>query len=355
MRRLFKISSILLFVGIVGWMLVPIPGPYNRGENGLWMGIEWFQGDPSPTQRSALRSHISDGQIRYLFVYTTWMTADGTPRHAIPKDAHDKIQQLRSIAPQSLLLAWIGIPLTTLGRGPVDLDNQEIRTRIALFSRQLVQEVGFDGIHLDAEPVPDGSLSFLRLLDDVRDAVGKEAFLSIAGEDAFPRLAGRRLPYLHQIKWSADYYKEVAQRVDQIVVMTYDSAMPLGILYELWLGWQVPEITRSLGHSETELLFGIATYEETTWTHMPWAENVKTGLRGIRRGVGRLPPALQKKVNGVALYAEWAMEPSEWEVYQQLWIGKESAEETEDKPTGTTWTGVATSPGYQAPSAESIQ
>jgi len=293
----------------------------SRG-NGLWMGIEWFQGEPSPAQRLALRSHISGGQIRYLFVYTTWITSDGTPRHPIPRDARDKIKQLRSLAPQSLLLAWVGIPLTTLGRGLVDLDNPEVRTRIALLCHQLVHEIGFDGIHLDAEPVPDGSLPFLLLLDEVKNMTGKETFISIAGEDFFPRLAGWRWPYLHQIKWSADYYKEVAQRVDQIVVMTYDSAMPLGIMYELWLGWQVQEITRSLGNSEADLLFGIATYEETTWTHMPWAENIKTGLRGIRRGVGILPQALQKKVRGVALYAEWAMEPSEWRVYQQLWIGK---------------------------------
>lgn len=326
MRKLLKILSIVFFVGAAGWALLPIPGPYNRGENGLWMGIEWFQGDSSPAQRSALRSHISDGQIRYLFVYTTWITAEGTPRHSFSKDAGDKVRQLRSLAPQSLWLAWVGIPLTTLGRGPVDLENPEVRTRIALLCRQLVQEIGFDGVHLDAEPVPDGSLSFLLLLDEVREATGEEAFISIAGEDLFPLLAGRRWPYLHQVKWSASYYKEVSQRVDQIVVMTYDSAMPLGIMYELWLGWQVQEITRSLGNTETDLLFGIATYEETTWTHMPWAENIQTGLRGIRRGVGMLPQVLQKKVRGVALYAEWATEPSEWRVYQQLWVGKGRAE-----------------------------
>lgn len=317
-------AAFLIIMGVCYlWRtLLPLPGSYNRGENGLWLGLEWFQGSPPPIQWMALQARLSSAQIRYLFVYTTWITADGTPSRPIPEDAHHRVQQLRSLAPQSRWLAWIGIPTTTLGRGAVDLANPEIRTRIAEFCGQLVKEIGFDGVHLDVEPVPDGSQDFLRLLEEVGAVIGSEALLSIAGEDFFPHLLGQRWPYLHQIKWSTNYYEAVAQQVDQIAVMMYDSMMPLGIIYEIWLSWQVTEITRAVQNTDVFLLFGIATYEEITWTHMPWAENIETGLRGVRRGIGGLPEELRKRVQGVGLYAEWTIDEVEWKKYEQLWLEK---------------------------------
>lgn len=159
------------------------------------------------------------------------------PRYWIAENLSYFARELKRFYPEVQVLAWVGIPTPTLGRGEVNLDDPAVRNQIVAWCVQLTAPDGIDGLHLNAEPVPDGSTSFLLLLDDLRQAIGPRARLSVAGEDVLPQPWGLRLPYLAQVKWGMGFYHEVAQRVDQIALMSYDSGLPLAGVYGLWTAW----------------------------------------------------------------------------------------------------------------------
>jgi hypothetical protein len=64
--------------------------------------------------------------------------------------------------------------------GWVDLADQRARLEIAAFAARLVQELSFDGVHLDVKPVHDGDRSYLLLLDELRIALEPDRLLSAA-------------------------------------------------------------------------------------------------------------------------------------------------------------------------------
>ena len=65
----------------------------------------------------------------------------------------------------------------------------------------------------------------------------------------------------------------VADRVDHIAVMSYDSFAFHPALYRLWMREQVRGITKSLAEADAELLMGLSVSRERTSTHRPRAEN----------------------------------------------------------------------------------
>lgn len=69
------------------------------------------------------------------------------------------------------------------------------------------------------------------------------------------------------------------------------------------------------------LFFGVPASEERTWTHRPYAENVRSGLQGIVAGLNDAE-ARPGAVGGVAIYPEWEMDSGEWAAYEALWRGR---------------------------------
>ncbi len=97
--------------------------------------------------------------------------------------------------------------------------------------RGLIDE-GFDGIHLNVEPVDDGNVDFLALLRALRTAVGAGRVLSLVGDPARAVRACRSRP---NFVWSPEYYARVAALADQIVIMAYDTALPTPGLYRRYV------------------------------------------------------------------------------------------------------------------------
>ena len=120
------------------------------------------------------------------------------------------------------VLPWVGGLRVGYNRqlpGAVDLADIGQRQRIVAECRGLMDE-GFDGVHLNVEPVPDGDVDFLALLRALRNAIG-------GGILSCPRrVRARSHPGGAQFLWTPDYYLRVAAEADQLVVMTYDTALP---------------------------------------------------------------------------------------------------------------------------------
>ncbi len=293
---------------------------FNRGTNAAWLGVEWVNEPHSAQEITALADNLDRHQIRYVFVYTSYLKPDGRFN---PTYGHmsNFVSQLKATNSALHVQAWIGLPL-----GYVTLNDATVRGEIVQFCVDLVRTMGIDGIHLDPEPIPTDEGNVLVLLSELRDALGSDSTLSIAARRIWPILPDVRWPLVGQVAWRASYYREIARRVDQIAVMTYDSAMPWAYLYRQWTRFQVVEISRAVSGTDVQLFFGIPTSEERTWTHWPWAENMESGLKGVIDGLNDLR-SYPMVVAGVAIYPYWETDEDEWRVYEELWLGRSDIEE----------------------------
>lgn len=266
---------------------------------------------------AALAADLSDRQITTLYVYVSYLKPDGfNPTYDY---AAEFVSNLKAAAPDIDVQGWLGIPLEP---GYVDLNDTGDRAVIADFSRFTVETLGFDGVHLDPEPVPSGDAATLMLLDEVRAAIGPPAQLSIAARRITPLFPEADLIVNRQFTWRGDYYREIASRVDQIAVMAYDSHAPIGWFYAQWVRFQVIALTGALRDAGVDVFVGIPTSEEHTLSHNPAAENMATGLAGLLAGLNDLD-SRPGVVTGIAVYPYWETSEDEWAVYEASWLGKE--------------------------------
>lgn len=320
-KKYARLALIIVCLGVIlrSCFLRPTLGfqgaYFNRGTNATWLGVEWVDESHSVEEITALTDTLSQRQIRDIFVYVSYLRPNGefglTYSHA-----NGFVQTIKAIHPGLIVQAWVGLPLEY-----VDLSDIEVRERIATFCADLVQNAGFDGIHLDPEPVVSDDSNVLTLLDEVRYALGSEAVLSVATRRIWPILPSLPWPFVGHFAWHANYYREVAERVDQIAVMTYDSAMPLALLYRHWTRFQVIEISQAVDGIDVQLFVGIPTSEKRTWTHRPEAENMTSGLQGAIDGLNDLE-AHPANVTGVAIYPYWHTSETEWSIYESLWLSE---------------------------------
>ncbi|MBI3941982.1 MAG: hypothetical protein HY326_03140 [Chloroflexi bacterium] len=299
---------------------------FNRGTNAVWLGVEWVNEPQSDAAIASLADDLKLREIQYVYVFTSYLKPSGA-FNSTYSHAAEFTHALKIHYPAINIQAWIGLPLNQTGifssEGYVDLGDPSVRHKIADFCAGLMQQGDFDGVHLDAEPIPSGNQDVLTLLDEIRQAIGPQMKLSIAARRIWPWFQDIPLPILKQGAWSAAYYREIAGHVDQMAVMLYDSGLPRPELYRLW-GWlQVTEISRALAGADVDLFLGIPTSEEKTRTHSPTAENMVSGLQGVIDGLNDSGNASQR-VTGVAIYPYWETDAAEWAVYENLWLGRET-------------------------------
>lgn len=319
-RRPWWLTVIALGLIVIGRECIFRPktnfpgGHFNQSTNAVWLDVEWVNEPHGAEEIIALADTLNRRQIRHVFAYASYLKPDGrfNPTYS---HAAGFIQTLKATQPDFSVQAWIGLPLRY-----INLNDVAVREQVAEFCVGLVQEEGFNGIHLDPEPIPSDNIDVLNLLDEVRGALGPEPILSIATRRIWPIFPDMQWPIVSQVAWSASYYREVARRVDQIAVMTYDSALPLPVLYRQWMRFQVIEISNAVDGTGVQLFFGIPTSEEKTWTHWPSAENMRSGLQGLIDGLNDAK-AQAAAVTGVAIYPYWDTDKAEWAIYEALWLG----------------------------------
>ena len=116
------------------------------------------------------------------------------------------------------------------------------------------------------------------------------------------------------VLWSQADYRDAAARVDQLAVMTYNTALPWDWLYGSFVAFETRRIAEAVDGKAT-VLIGVPTYEEPSRTFHPDAENMESALRGVRLALAGLPPDRL----GVAIYARWTTDDVEWATYRRLW------------------------------------
>lgn len=312
---LLMISVILLL--FLGHQFAPPPAwevlpPNYAGRTAAWVSIDWSLSPHTPDEiQAAFAPHMIDD----LWIYVSYLKADG---HFNPTYEHaaELNHTLKEFAPSVRRLAWIGVPISiTQVDGtivPNRLTDPAVREQIAEFCVFAVETLGFDGVHLNAELIPEGDPAFLQTLQAIRAALPAEAWLSTTAHALRLTRPITSTPYptiAHQ--WSITYLQQVAQQVDQIGLMAYDSGLPFAADYRLWAAYQTQTASEALADSDVELFIGLPVSQEWTPSHQTQAESLANALAGFRSGLHE--SSAPQTVTGLAIYPHWEMTPPLWE------------------------------------------
>ncbi|WP_431781366.1 hypothetical protein [Streptomyces chumphonensis] len=300
------------------------PDAHTRGRDAIWLGHAWVDGRKDDGDLAAFARRIEGTGIRDLYVHTGPLEHDGTLSPARHPRARWLVDAVHRELPDVRVHSFLGNVLV-YGREDgeaVRLADADSRQGI-VESARTVMELGFDGVHLDMEPVRSGDGDFLRLLDEVRVPVREHGgVLSVAAHQIDP------LPEVHRVAlaltdhgkyWAQAFFGQVADRVDQIAMMSYDAWMPAESLYGGFLAHQT-RLALEVTPQDTDLLMGLPFYSEPDLTHR--AETVAAAVRGIRLGLGRQDADRERF--GVALYIDFAATEEDWAAYRRGWVAPAS-------------------------------
>ncbi|MBK7975387.1 MAG: hypothetical protein IPK07_19585 [Deltaproteobacteria bacterium] len=260
----------------VSWALPPPVVPaaagvsFDRRDNALWLGRRWIHEEPSDAELDALAGRLAAHGISTVYPFLGPMNPRGWPgwrdRGVIRTFTHARAAsfraRFRSRAAGVRVIPWTG---GVLGQDVLFTD----RVRIAGFLQQvswLVGEGGFDGVHLNVEPLADDDPAFLRFLGEVKATLPHGKVLSVA---AYPPTTPLH-PY-KRVHWSVEYIRRVCEVADDLGVMSYDTALRWPRIYErLMASW-----TRDLAGlpaaapAGCEVRMGVPTYEDVAGWHDP--------------------------------------------------------------------------------------
>jgi len=296
-------------------------GTHTRNKDAIWLGHAWIDGRRTDADVTALAHRLSDSTgIRDLYVHAGPLEHDGTlPASAYPK-ARWFIKAMHRAAPGIRVQAWLGDVLATESPTGMRLERPATRAAVVTSTRQILA-AGFDGAHFDLEPLHSGDRNYLTLLDSLRSVTrAHHALLSVAAHQIDP------LPGFHSFWgtvaghpkwWSQRFFGQVARRVDQIAVMSYDTMQPLQSLYGGYVAQQT-SLALEVTPRSTDLLMGLPFYHENRFGHWNHAETVPAAVRGVRLGLSRTDA--DRADFGVALYVDFAAEEKDWTAYQDGWV-----------------------------------
>ncbi|MGN9792436.1 hypothetical protein ACTMTU_15245 [Streptomyces sp. OZ13] len=292
-------------------------GTRTRGKDAIWLGHAWVDGRKDADVR-AFAERIRGTGIKDLYVHAGPLEHDGT----LPADRYPRARWLMDAVHREMpgirVQAWLGDVLANDGPDGLRLDERS-RDAVVGSARQIL-DAGFEGVHFDLEPLLSGDRDYLSLLDALRELTrDRKAQLSVAAHQIDP------LPAAHRVNaavtgrekwWSQKFFGEVAWRVDQIAVMSYDTWMPLEGMYGGYVAQQTA-LALEVTPPGTDLLMGLPFFHEDDLGHHENAETVAAAVRGTRLGLGRTDR--DRKAFGVALYVDFAAEEGDWKAYREGW------------------------------------
>lgn len=299
-----------------------VHGRFDRGDNALWMRRFWIHGGAeADTDPARLATELRALGVRRVYPFLGPMDDRGWPgwrdgdriRRYEPARARRFFEAMHAAAPEVRVIPWTGGNLTE----DVHLHDTRLNAAFAEHAARLVL-MGAAGVHLNIEPLPDGTEAYLELLRQVREAIGPDAVLSVA---AYPPTTP--LHPFEEVHWSLEFTREVCGIADELAVMSYDTGLRSPGAYEALMADWTRDLLRTLPTREDggcDVLMGVPSYEDDALYHRPDVENVQHALRGILFGLSR--EELPRPLTGVAIYASWTTDAAEWGTYERMWRGR---------------------------------
>jgi hypothetical protein len=310
---------VLLATGSLTWLAVegsaspPATIPATGGD-GLWLGHAWVDGRETSADLSTLVARVKQDGIRDLFVHDGPLSANGSLDPRLSPRARWLVTTLHKLVPGVRVQAWLG---DLVGPGNLNLDSPATRSRILGSVGQALAD-GFDGIHFDMEPVASGDQGYLDLLASAHQLTqARHKVLSLAAEQVEP-LSGLRVPagviagQSHY--WAASYLSAIARNVDEVALMTYNTAMPFSAAYSGFVRLETGIALRAMPPG-VHLLIGLPAYPTALPAHTG-AETVAGGIRGVRLALGS---SSRPRNIGVSMYADFTATQADWTAYAADW------------------------------------
>lgn len=327
-RRTVLVLALVLIVPLVtveaalrvNYMGDPADGTHTRNRDAMWLGHAWVDGRKKDADVTALAGRLKDTGVRDLYVHTGPLEHDGTlPKSVYPR-ARWFIDAVHRELPGVRVQAFLGDVLANGGPEGLELSDAATRAEVVRSAGQVL-DTGYEGVHMDLEPLHSDDEHYLDLLDDLRKLTkDRDAQLSVAAHQIDP------LPHLHSVAglvadhpkwWSQEFFGQVARRVDQIAVMSYDTAR----LFESTYGGYVAQQTSlalEVTPPTTHLLMGLPFYYENNPSHWGHAETVAAAVRGARLGLSRTDP--DRELFGLAPYIDFAATETNWKEFEDGWV-----------------------------------
>jgi hypothetical protein len=304
----------------VNYMGDPADGTYTRRQDAIWLGHAWVDGRKKDADVAALAERLRGTGIRDLYVHAGPLEHDGTLPKSAYRNAGWLVPAVHRALPGVRVQAWLGDKLATESPDGLRLERARTRAAVVASTREILA-AGFDGAHFDLEPLHSGDRNYLSLLDDLRAVTRVHGVpLSVAAHqiDPFPAFHSVWGTLTNHPKWwSQAYFGQVARRVDQIAVMSYDTMQPLQSLYGGYVAQQTA-LALEVTPPTTDLLMGLPFFHENRFGHWAHAETVPAAVRGVRLGLSRTDAG--RKRFGVALYVDFAATEDDWTAYREGWV-----------------------------------
>ncbi len=306
----------------------PSPMPL---ENAIWLDRSWTFGDLESEQLRDLSESMVAHQIGTAYAYVSSLGLDnrwsggaqgeGSFMDSRPAVA-DFVARFKSQNDNLRIYGWIEI-WAHLGRADgYRLDDTDLQSNVAEFSRLLVSQLGFDGVLLDVKPVFTDSGDLVRLIRRVSTAVGSDAPVAVAvTADLTPQ--DRHLGNIDSIApgtmWSPSFKQRVMVSADEIVLLMYQSYRQDPLDYANWVAYHVETYIKSL-ETATKVLVSIPNYASGSSAHNPAVETMENALAGVREGLRRLDEEERPLLSGVAIFSDDPLSQSEWDRFSNLWL-----------------------------------
>jgi hypothetical protein len=288
------------------------PAAHTMEDDALWMGHAWVGGQRSQADLTALVTRLRGTGIRYLFVHAGPLSANGSLNPALDPKARWLTAALHAALPHVIVEAWLG---DIVGSGGLNLESGTTRDQITHSVRQVLG-YGFDGVHLDLEPVGTGDPGYLALLAEVRQVTrpdGKQLSVAVPPVE----LAGGLHAIMPGDWWTSAYLRAVAGQVNQVAIMTYDIGVaPTSGAYSGYVHRET-EVALAAVPPDVTLLIGVPAYRTTGIWLINGSATVASAIRGVRLAISPHPP---DRPLGVALYADFTATAQDWSSYQAGWV-----------------------------------
>ncbi|NDJ76159.1 MAG: hypothetical protein GYB65_07860 [Chloroflexi bacterium] len=321
------IILVLITLGIVIRRLVaPLFDEDSQpGDNRTWLHFSWAETPPDPDVIDRLATRLEDNEISLVYFLGTGFSPSTNDIVDGPYRA-EFMAALRDAYPDVRILLWLYME----GESLLDLEQQ---ARAVDLSSRAVSEWGYDGVHLNINRVVSGSPTFIKLVTDVRDVIGPDAFLSVMVPPDY-RPVDASIPTSPivipaEYTWEETYKQEVGLlNVDEIVIQAFASGLDTTADYELWAAYQVESYTVALDQFDfdVDVVIALPTYEpinEGDRIYLdPDIENIRAAINAAKQGISQAGEA-GDRVTGVGVYEYAETDDLEWSIFRELWLGED--------------------------------
>ena len=312
----------------------------SNGQDALWLGHSWLAGPGAGAGGTgggngssgrdgyggdggggdggggldALTARIRGSGVSDVYVLAGQLSANGQLDPSQYAGAAAFLRSFHAALPHVRVCAWLN---GTVGQGQLHLDDTAVRAAVVASAAALLH-AGFGGISYDLTPVASGDSGLLNLLDATRAL--HPGVLSVDAPKVEP-FAGMGLPAAlimrRPVFWTSGYLGDVASRVSQVALMSYDTGVPMPSWYSGYVARETGIALRAVP-AGVGLVIGLPAFAGSTLGHHGSAETVPAAIHGVR--VALTSSHHPRSTLGVGLYTADSATAQDWSAYQSGWV-----------------------------------